>query len=397
MRDVDDDSLDPDLGLLRPTRAEIDLDRLTANYEAIARRVAPAGVMAVLKANAYGHGLVPVARHLEQLDVPYLAVAYVEEGIQLRRAGIQSPILVFGGFPEAQIPLFLQNDLTMTASSVEKLQQIERTAAALGVRARVHLKLDTGMGRVGVQYFNAATLFEASLTCARCEIEGVYSHFADADGVDLSGAEEQYRRFCQALSFYERPDVPRPPLRHIANSGAILQMPRTYLDMVRVGILLYGVYPAVETRRTIAVEPALSWRSRVVYFKVQPANHPVSYGSTWSSPTPTRVVTVPVGYGDGYFRALSNRGEVIIHGRRYPIVGRVCMDQFMVDIGQDSAYNGDDVILIGRAAGGEEITFEEFAAWAGTIPYEVLTNINSRVPRTYFHGRAGSLEAGKNK
>lgn len=371
---------------LRPTRVEVDLDRLTANYRAIEERVAPAKVMAVVKANGYGHGLVEVARHLETLAVPYFAVAFVEEGIALREGGITAPILVFGGFPEEQIPLFLENRLTMTASSVDKLQQIDRTAAALNTRAQVHLKLDTGMGRVGVQYYNAPTLFAEALRCDWCDIEGVYTHFANADAADLAYAEEQFQRFTTALSYFDQQGIARPPLCHCANSGAILQMPQTYLDLVRAGILLYGVYPDLETRRTIPVSQVMSWRSRVVYFKVQPAGHPVSYGSTWRSDQATRVVTVPVGYGDGYFRAVSNQGEVVIRGRRYPIVGRVCMDQFMVDIGQDSAYNGDDVILIGRGENGVGVSIEEYAAWAGTITYEVLTNINARVPRVYFGG-----------
>ena len=181
---------------------------------------------------------------------------------------------------------------------------------------------------------------------------------------------------------YERRGLPRPLLCHIANSGAILQLPEARFDMVRAGILLYGVYPSAEAARTVAVRPSLSWTSRVVYFKVVQPDHPVSYGSDWQSDHMVRVVTVPVGYGEGYFRRMSGQAEVIIHGKRYPVVGRVCMDQIMVNIEWDSAHNGDEVILLGES-GAAAIRCEDLAEWAGTIPYEVLTNINTRVPRLY--------------
>jgi alanine racemase len=369
-------------GVLRPTAVTVDLSRLTENYRAIETAVAPAQVMAVLKANAYGHGLVEVARHMVAIGAPYLGVAFLEEGILLREAGVPAPILVMGGIIGNQIPLFLQHDLTITASSVEKLTQINATAQAMGRRAKIHLKIDTGMERIGVHYYNAPTLLEAALGCDHCLVEGIYSHFANSDAADLTSAHEQVARFEGVLNFYRARSLPPPPLRHLSNSGGILQLPEARFDMVRAGILLYGVYPSGETRRTIAVRPALSWTSRVVYFKVVQAGDPISYGATWRSDHPVRVVTVPVGYGDGYFRAMSNKAEVIIRGRRYPTVGRICMDQVMVNIEADSAYNGDEVILIGEA-GATAVRCEELAEWANTIPYEVLTNINTRVPRLY--------------
>lgn len=368
----------------RPTRAEVDLGRLTSNYYAIQQYVGSAKVMAVIKANAYGHGLIPVAKHLETLEVPYFGVAFPEEGVELRQAGITTPILVLGGIPDSQVALLIHYDLTATASSVEKLQRLEAAAQAAGKQAIVHLKIDTGMGRIGVHYETAHTLLEAALACQHCLIEGIFTHFANADTADLTHAKEQLAHFCEVLSFYEQRGLPPPPLRHICNSGGILQMPYAHMDMVRAGILLFGVYPSAEVQQTIAVQPALTWKSEVVYFKVLRPQHPVGYGSTWRSEEMTRLVTVPVGYGDGYFRALSNKGEVILRGKKYPIVGRICMDQFMVDIGWDSAYNGDEVILIG-AADGQEITFEAVAEQAQTIPYEVLTNIGARVPRVYVN------------
>ncbi|MES2739046.1 MAG: alanine racemase [Verrucomicrobiota bacterium] len=366
---------------VRPTHVEVDLSCLAGNLAAIRQRVGDAKVMTILKANAYGHGLVPVARHMVRCGADCLGVAFLEEGILLRREGITAPVLVLGGIAGEQIPLFLQHDLTLTAPSVEKLRLIDETAASMGMRARVHLKVDTGMERIGIHYYSAAALLEASLACRHVVVEGIYSHFANADAEDLAHAKLQLERFMEVLSFYEKRSLPMP-LRHIANSAGILQMPESHLDLVRPGILLYGVYPSGECQQTVAVRPALTWKSRVAYFKVVQPGHPVSYGSTWQSEKPVRVVTIPVGYGDGYFRALSNCSEVIIRGVRSPVVGRVCMDQMMVNLDQGTAYNGDEVILLGESAG-QVISATELAGWAGTIPYEVLTNINTRVPRLY--------------
>ncbi|MFN7973659.1 MAG: alanine racemase [Acidobacteriota bacterium] len=370
--------------IVRPTRVEVDLDRLGENFAAISRHVGGTRVMPILKANAYGHGLLPVARDLVARGASCLGVAMLEEGLLLRHAGIACPILVMGAILENQVPLFLQNDLTVTASSIGKLRQIDQAARAAGLRARVHLKIDTGMERVGVHHYSAGPFLEESLRATSCEVEGIYSHLATADDADLSGARLQLERFSEVLRFYERRSLPCP-LRHIASSGAILQLPESHLDMVRPGILLYGVYPGPEVPRTIAVRPALSWRSRVAYFKVIQAGAPVSYGWTWRPDRMVRAVTVPVGYGDGYFRAMTGQAQVLIRGRRYPVVGRICMDQIVVNIDQDEAYNGDEVMLVGEQ-GAERITCEDLAEWAGTIPYEILTSINTRVPRVYNGG-----------
>jgi alanine racemase len=369
-------------GVLRPTYIEVNLARLTQNYRAIEQAVAPAKVMPILKANAYGHGLVEVARHVVGLGAPYLGVAFLEEGILLREAGIETPILVLGGIIGNQIPLFLKHKLTITASSLEKLAQIDAAAAVMGVQAKVHLKIDTGMERIGVHYYNADLLLEAALGCEHCLVEGIYSHFANADTAVLHSANIQLDRFNQVLSFYTSRSLPSPRLRHIANSGAILQLPNSHFDMVRAGILLYGVYPANDVAKTIAVQPVLAWKSRVVYFKVVQPNHPISYGSTWQSDHMIRVVTIPVGYGDGYFRRMSGQAQVIIRGKKYPVIGRICMDQLMVNIEWETAYNNDEVILLGES-GETAVRCEDLAAWAGTIPYEVLTNINTRVSRIY--------------
>jgi alanine racemase len=373
-------------GVMRPTHVEVNLKRLTENYFAIREKVAPAKIMPILKANAYGHGMVEVARHLEQFQPDAYGVAVLEEGILLRESGITTPVLVLGGILGNQVPMFLKYGLTLTASSVEKLDQVDAAAEQMGVAAKVHLKIDTGMERIGVHYYSAQALLEASLKCKHTQIEGIFSHFANADSTDLTHARLQLERFEEVLRFYERRSLPVPQ-RHIANSAAVLQLPESYFDLVRPGILLYGVYPAPEVPRTVQVSPALAWKSYVVYFKVVKPGHPVSYGSTWQSDHMVRMVTIPVGYGDGYFRSMSNKSSVIIRGRKYPVVGRIAMDQVMVNLEWDSAYNGDEVILIGETGEGSaqvRITCDDLAEWAGTIPYEILTNINTRVPRVYI-------------
>ena len=369
--------------ILRPTHLEINLTRLTENYRAIETAVSPAKVMPILKANAYGHGLVEIAKHLEHIGAPYFGVAYLEEGILLRESGITTPILVLGGIIGNQIPLFLKYSLTLTASSIEKLTQIDKTAVQMNCRAKVHLKIDTGMERIGVHYYSAEPLLEATLLTKMCDVEGIYSHFANSDAEDLAYTQLQLTRFNKVLEFYKMKNLPFPPIRHMANSGGIVQQPSSHFDMVRAGILLYGVYPSEHVSRSVGVRPCLTWKSRVVYFKVVQPNHPVSYGSTWQSDHMARIVTLPVGYGDGYFRSMSDQAEVIIRGKRYPVVGRICMDQMMVNIEWETAYNSDEVILMGESEG-VSIQAEELAGWAGTIPYEVLTNINTRVPRRYF-------------
>jgi alanine racemase len=366
---------------IRATWAEVNLKRLEYNLDAIKQKVSPAKVMLVAKANAYGHGLVEIAKALAG-KTDYVGVAVLEEGILLRELGVTAPILVLGGIWREQIHQYLEYDLTLTASSVERLEQISEAAQCMRKTAKVHLKIDTGMERIGIHYYSAHLLQEASLKCSNVEVEGVFSHFANSDLSDLTHARLQLERFNEVLRFYERRSLP-VPMRHMANSAAVLQLPESYMDMVRPGIMLYGVYPSPETQRTVEVKPALSWKSRVVYFKVVKSGHAISYGSTWQPDHDIRVVTIPVGYGDGFFRSMSNKAKVIIRGKKHPQVGTICMDQLMVNIESDSAYNGDEVILLGESEG-QCITVEDLAEWAGTIPYEILTNINTRVPRLYI-------------
>jgi alanine racemase len=385
MAEINEPTIALDEGL-RPTALHVDLAQLTTNYELL-RQHTGVPVLVVLKANAYGHGLVEVGRHFDLLGAPYLGVAYLEEGLRLRKAGVRAPVLVLGGIVGEQIPLFVENGLTLTASSVDKLSAIESCAAALGRTALVHLKIDTGMERIGVHWYSAGKLLEASLRCPHVKVDGVFSHFASADAEDLSYARLQLERFLETLDFYRARSLPCPT-RHISNSGAVLQMPDARLDMVRPGILLYGAYPAPHIARTVPVRSALRWISHVVYFKVVRPGAAVSYGSTWKAEADTRVVTLPVGYGDGYMRSMTGKAQVLLGGRRYPVVGTICMDQVMVAIGWDSAWNGDQALLLG-GDGEAAISIEEMAAWAGTIPHEILTSINTRVPRVYSNRLPG--------
>lgn len=368
--------------IIRPTHLEIDLKKLGENFKRVKEHVSPAMVMPCLKANAYGHGLVHIAQFYQELKADYLGVAFVEEGILLREMGITIPILVLGGVWGNQVPLFLKHNLTITASSIEKLRQIDDAAGQMKVKAKVHLKIDTGMERIGVHYYNSEKFLEVAHKCKNIKVEGIYSHLANSEAEDLSHTRLQLERFNEVLSFFKKRSI-NLPVRHISNSGAILQLPEANLDMVRPGIILYGVYPSKEVKKTITVNPALTWKSLVIYFKVIKPGHPVGYGSTWQTDHNVRAVTIPVGYGDGYLRNMSHKAEVLLRGKRYPVIGTISMDQIVVNIENDSAYNGDEVILLG-SDGKSTITCEELADWAGTVPYEILTNINTRVPRVYI-------------
>jgi alanine racemase len=361
---------------MRPTYLEVNLPQLRKNLLAIRTHVSPARVMPMIKANAYGHGVDGVAPFLAP-DVDAFGVALVEEAIHLRELGITKPILVAGGTLPEQIPLFLHYDLTLTASSPALLSYADAAAEQARKKLAVHLKVDTGMERVGVHYYEAEQFLEQSLEYKHVLIEGIYTHFANSEDPELTHARQQLERFQEVLRFYERRSLPAP-IRHMANSGAILQFPESHMDMVRPGVMLYGVYP-VGVANTVEIAPALRWVSHAAFSKITLPGHPVSYGSLWQSDVATRIVTIPCGYADGYFRRMTNKAQVVIRGKRYPQVGRICMDQFMVNAGEDDVQVGDQVVLLG-----DGITAYELGEWSGTNEYEVLTNINTRVPRIYL-------------
>lgn len=369
----------------RPTYAEVYPDCLRANLRAIRARVAPAKVMGVVKANGYGHGLETVAKVLQDEGIDALGVAYIEEAIELRRVGISTPILVFGGLLQDQLDLYLRHDVDVTASSVSKLEQINASAQRVGKRARVHLKIDTGLERIGVHYYTAPTLFDAALRASHCDVVGVYSHFADVDPSDLSIAKTQLQRFLESLRYFEERAKGHFD-RHIAASGGVLALPESHLDMVRPGLALYGVYPHPLMVKNLSLAATLSLKSQVVFFKVVKKGAGVSYGHRWHAPEDSRIITVPLGYGDGYLRQFSNRSWVLVRGQRYPVVGAVCMDQLMVNLGGlGEAYNGDEVVLIGKQ-NEKAITVEELAGAIGTTPHEILVSLNQRIPRVVVTG-----------
>ena len=361
---------------LRPTYVEVNLPQLKRNIEAIRERVAPAMVMPMIKANAYGHGIEGVAPFLEPY-VDYFGVAVLEEGIYLRELGIKKPILVAGGVLPEQVALFAEYDLTLTGSSIELLDLAEEVSRSTGKRIKTHLKIDTGMERVGVHEYEAEPFIAHSLKLKHVEVEGIYTHLANSEDADLVHAHLQLERFQEALHIYEKLSEPHPPLRHMANSAAVLQFPESYFDIVRPGLMTYGVYPS-GVAESVKIEPALTWRSRVAYSKITKPGRPVSYGSLWQAEAETRIVTVPCGYADGYFRRMTNRAQVIVNKKKYPQVGRICMDQFMVNVGADEAQVGDEVVLLG-----EGISAHDLAEWMGTNEYEVLTSIGARVPRVF--------------
>jgi alanine racemase len=381
---------------MRPTYLEVNLSQLKQNLENIRAKVAPAKVLVVLKANAYGHGVDGVAPFITSF-ADYVGVAIVEEGIHLRKMGITKPILVMGGTLLDQLPDFLDYDLTLAASSLDLLTAADQLAESTRRRLKVHLKIDTGMERIGVREYEAEALIEKSLACSQyVEVEGIFTHFANSEvsssyieetasgeeeevlRTDIVPASLQLERFQEVLSIYEKRSVQHPAIRHMANSGATLSLPESYYDMVRPGVLFYGIYPARDIEKTIEVKPAMTWKSKVVYSKVTRLGRAVSYGSLWHAEAESRIATVPCGYADGYFRRITNQGRVIINGKSYPQVGRVCMDQFMVNAGVGDVKVGDEVILMG-----DGIVPEELADWAGTNEYEVMTNISARVPRVF--------------
>lgn len=366
----------------RPSKIVVNLNALEHNFATIKKYVGKSKVMGVVKANAYGHGLIECAKRLELAGIDYLGVALIEEGESLRNAGIKVPIHVFGGILSSQIARCLQSNLEITASSISKLLAIDNIAAQLGMIAKVHLKIDTGMGRIGVRPESAKLLIDESLKCKNVYVCGVFSHFATSDEVDLSFSNEQFEKFLPLLS-YAKDRIGTQLLGHISNSAAIYQLSRANLDMVRPGLSLYGVASSPHLKGNIELRPVMSVQSQIVYFKVVKAGDSVSYGRTWYAKKDTRVVTVPIGYGDGYLRSLSNRASVIIRGKRYPIIGRICMDQIMIDIGNDEAFNGDDVVLIG-SNGSEQISVEELADWAESIPHEILSLLNLRMEREFI-------------
>ena len=377
--------------------AEIDLKAIAHNVAELRRITQPeARLMAVVKANGYGHGAIEVAQCALQNGAATLGVSRIEEGIQIRQAGIQVPILVFGYTLPDRVADLLVYELTAFVYTASSARKLSRMAASLGKKIKVHLKVDTGMGRLGQlpQNFKSdnstaitADAIEETQAIAGLEgleLEGICTHFASADSTDKSYAEKQLHLFNNYLERLHQAGL-KPPVRHAANSAALIDMPQSHFDMVRPGIAIYGLYPSDEVQKKKAsLIPAMALKARIIQLKKVPAGFKVSYGSTHETQKPTTIATVAVGYADGLNRRLSSRGQMLVHGQRVPIIGRICMDLTMLDVGSmGNVQVGDEVVVFGQQ-GNETLSVDEMAALLNTINYEIVSTITARVPRVYL-------------
>lgn len=366
----------------RPTVAEIDLRAIAFNLKGVKQKVGNnVKILGVVKANAYGHGLVEVSRYVEGRYADYFGVAIAEEGATLRRGGIQAPIHVFTLPARSQGALYADFDLEATVCSLSDC----RILNVLGTKRRktlpVHVKIDTGMNRIGVRGKDLRRFLSAIRTLRRLEIKGVYTHFATSDNADKKFAEKQLAEFSDALDVLRSEGV-SPELIHSANSGAILDLPESYFDMVRPGIVTYGYYPSYETSESIRLKPAMTLKTRVVLVKWINPGDSVSYNRRFIAKRKTKIATLPVGYADGYTRLLTGKASVIINGKVFPVVGTICMDQIMVDVGRSDVAAGDEAILIG-SQGRAKVDAWDIASKLGTVPLEVVSAVTTRVPRIY--------------
>lgn len=366
------------------TYSVIHLDAIYRNIEEARKRIGnDTKIMAIVKANAYGHGAVEVAGAIKD-KVYGFAVATVREAITLRESGVTNPILVLGYVCKAEYETVILNDITFAILTKEMARDISECAVRINKTATCHIKINTGMNRIGfptcpqsVDEIEEITGYEG-LDC-----EGIFMHFATADCEDKTYAREQYERFMEMLAELEQRNVTFR-IRHCANSATIVDMPEYKLDMVREGIILYGLKPSEEVDREMKYYPALELKSHVIFVKELPAGESVSYGRTYITKAPTKVATVAIGYADGYPRALSNKGYVLVHGKRAPVIGRVCMDQMMIDVTDIDNVQVEDVVTVVGRDGDEEITFEELGRLADRFNYEFVCDISERVERKYI-------------
>ncbi len=363
--------------------AFIDLDRLAANIRNIKKAVGDKKVLAVVKADAYGHGAVEAAKVCLFNGAEYLAVANSDEGLSLRKNNIMEPVLILGYTVSGNLRAVIENDITQTVFSYEMAEEISQAAVSLGKVCKVHIKIDSGMGRLG--FLPSEESIEEIIKISKMKgifVEGIFTHFAEADSADKSYTELQAKRFKYMCGGLEERELRL--LKHCANSAAILDLPELRLDMVRAGIILYGYYPSGEVKKTIEIKPVMSLKTHISYVKKLKAGSFISYGRTYAVKENMTVATVPVGYADGYMRAFSNKASVIVKGKAAPVVGRICMDQFMIDISRIPGVEmGDEVILLGEDKG-LSIDADKLAELGGTISYEILCAVGKRVPRVYI-------------
>lgn len=367
----------------RPTACFVDLNALGWNFRQIRARVGPrVKVLSMVKANGYGHGAAAVAKVLAAEGSDAFGVATLEEGIELRQAGISAPTLVLaGGYPE-QVDEFIDNGLMPVIHALENLKELDLAAHRRKQTLTVHLKIDTGMGRLGLLGAEVDCWLPRIKKLKALRIDGVFSHFSHAESVAGDYTQRQLKLF-QSVVERLRAEGITPSLVHLANSAATITLPAAHFDMVRPGLMLYGIYPSPAMASQICLKPVLSWKTRILQLKKVPAGSSISYGQTFITRRESLIATLPLGYADGYPRLLSNRGEVLIHGKRAPVAGTVCMDLTMIDVTDiEKVQPGDEVVLLGRQ-GDAEISADEMAAWANTISYEILTSISNRVPRIH--------------
>jgi len=373
------------------TWAEINLDALSENIRAIRNLVKkPTKILAVVKADAYGHGVLESAKTLLENGADYLGVASLDEGIQLRRHGISAPILILGAIEKHCAETVVCEDLIPAVFDSEMARAISEAAQRIGTLAKIHIKVDTGMSRIGfVAGVDDDAVSKEILEISKMPgilIEGIFSHFATADEADDSYMRLQLSRFLKICTMLEENGL-EIPIRHIANSGAIMMYPETHLDMVRAGIILYGLYPSSEVDRSrLDLKPVMAVKSRITMIKELEENRGVSYGKVYITSQNTRVATVPIGYADGYTRTLSGRAQMIAKNKKVPVIGRICMDQCMIDVTNvHTISTGDEVIIFGA----DTVTADDLAEWIGTINYEIVCLIAKRIPRVYLkNGKA---------
>ncbi len=365
--------------------AEIDLGAIRDNFAAMRGRLRDdTKMIAVVKTDAYGHGAVRIAEMMEpEAYIWGFAVATTEEAVELRRAGIRKPILCLGFVFPQDYDLLVRLQIRPATFKLSMARQLSEAASRAGMILPVHLAVDTGMGRIGFQVCEEDADEAAEIAkLSNLKVEGLFTHFARADERDKDYTQEQFRKYCRFEQMLEERGV-SIPLRHAANSASIMELPGTHLDAVRAGITIYGIYPSDEVDRNLMpMKPAMSLISHICYIKKVPAGTSISYGGTFVTERESRIATIPVGYGDGYPRSLSNKGSVLIRGRRAPIVGRVCMDQFMVDVTEIEAEEFDRVTLLGQD-GKDAVTADELGRLSGRFPYELVCDISKRVPRVY--------------
>ena len=364
------------------TCLNIDLDALSYNFDLVHQKVG-VKVMAVIKADAYGLGAVAVARTLENRSA-FFGVSSIAEAMELRQAGIRTPILILGRVPVSAYPLAVQEDIRTTMFVYEDALALSAEARRQNKTALFHFAVDTGMSRIGFQATEeSADLCVEIAKLPNLQAEGLFSHFSGADCADLSGAYEQAERFAKFDEMLKARGI-EIPIRHLNNSAGIMNLPTRY-EMVRSGIITYGMYPSNEVEPALLpIKPVIRWITRVAYVKTLPAGRQISYGGTYTTARETVVATLPVGYADGYRRRLSNQGHVLIHGKKAPVLGRVCMDQTMVDVTDIPDVKLDDKVVLIGGSGEEEITVDEMAEMTGTINYEIICGLSRRIPRVYY-------------